>query len=322
MIRYGHHAAASRAVTPPDRPRDHARATRGETRGRSDDGYAAARRGGRRARCGFSCRSWSIAQAVPAATSSVAAPRCGRPGRGRVRRAWLGRAVGGRSCRAWSGLRAVCDMARGSNPVRRLDGGRAAAAAASSAGRMPGAGGGGRRRRRAAEREVGDGREALPRRSRSASSRWAMRSAEGSAAVLGVDAPAVDAAAAGPHEQRAGLADEPDAERAALEHEAGARVQVARLVADEVAEQAERGALRPAVRARPAAQDVRAALGVQLGDHPRVREQRRTRPAPPAARAHSSTPRRRQERDVCATVVSVHSRPRRSRRRASTRGRQ
>ena len=49
-------------------------------------------------------------------------------------------------------------------------------------------------------------------------------------------------------EQRARLPDEPDAERAALQHEAGPRVQLARLVADEVAEQPERGALgaRPA----------------------------------------------------------------------------
>ena len=51
--------------------------------------------------------------------------------------------------------------------------------------------------------------------------------------VVHVHAPAVHAAAA--HEQRAGLPHDPDAERAALEHEAGAGVQLARLVADQVA---------------------------------------------------------------------------------------
>ena len=124
-----------------------------------------------------------------------------------------------------------------------------------------------------------------------------MRSAEGSVRSSDVHAPAVDAAAAGPHEHGAGLADQPDAERAALEHEAGARVQVARLVADEVAEQAERRALRPAVRARPrGAARSRRAWRTARGSPTRARAGR-TRPARPAARAHSSTPDAASERD-------------------------
>ena len=67
-----------------------------------------------------------------------------------------------------------------------------------------------------------------------------MRSADGSVGSSDAHAPAVHAPAAGPDEQRARLADDPDAERAALEHEPGARVQLARVVADEVAEQPER----------------------------------------------------------------------------------
>ena len=55
------------------------------------------------------------------------------------------------------------------------------------------------------------------------------------------------------HEQRARLADDPDAERAALDHEPGAGVQLARVVADEVAEQPERRRARRAAARRAAA---------------------------------------------------------------------
>ena len=75
-----------------------------------------------------------------------------------------------------------------------------------------------------------------------------MRSLGRQTGVRRSHAPAVHAPPA--HEQRAGLPHEPDAERAALEHEPRARVQLARVVADEVAEQAERGRLR---RRRPRA---------------------------------------------------------------------
>ena len=82
--------------------------------------------------------------------------------------------------------------------------------------------------------------------SRSASSRCAVRSADGNSPV-DLHAPAVDAPAAGPRQQRAGLRQEPDAEPAALEREPGARVQRARLAA-----RADRRAARapPAPRAR------------------------------------------------------------------------
>ena len=78
-----------------------------------------------------------------------------------------------------------------------------------------------------------------------------MRSEDGSVGVRHPHAPAVHAPPA--DEQRARLPHEPDAERAALHHQARARVQLARLVADQVAEQAERGRLRGlAQRARAA----------------------------------------------------------------------
>ena len=67
-----------------------------------------------------------------------------------------------------------------------------------------------------------------------------MRSPLGRLGVIDPHAVAVHAPAAGAHEQRAGRPDEPDAEAPALEHEAGRGVQLARLVPDQVAEQADR----------------------------------------------------------------------------------
>ena len=95
---------------------------------------------------------------------------------------------------------------------------------------------------RAGERLVGDGGEALlvgAQREQQVADAVGARQVR----VVDADAEAVDGACAA-DEQRARLADEPRPEPAGLEHEAGARVQVARVVVDEVAEQAERGALR------------------------------------------------------------------------------
>ena len=160
-------------------------------------------------------------------------------------------------------------MFTGSNyPRGRV--GRDARRAASSAGRT---GLGSRRRtRQRAPAKAWLATVAKPASSaRSASSRCAIRSLDGSAGVGGSHAPAVHAAPA--HEQRAGLPHEPDAERAALEHEPGAGVQLPRFVADEVAEQPERRRLRRLPRPRARLDDLRAPVRVELGDRPRVDQQ-------------------------------------------------
>jgi len=88
-----------------------------------------------------------------------------------------------------------------------------------------------------------------------------------------LDAVAVHPAAARPDEHRARLRDQPDAELAALEHEACASVQRTSIVADQVAEQTERNALGiTLLDGRSRADDVRAAGHVELGNDPRVRE--------------------------------------------------
>ena len=71
-----------------------------------------------------------------------------------------------------------------------------------------------------------------------------MRSADGQRRARAPARTSRTRAARRAHEHRARLADEPDAERAALEHEPGPRVQLARVVADEVAEQPERASAR------------------------------------------------------------------------------
>ena len=145
--------------------------------------------------------------------------------------------------------------------------------------------------------------------SRSASSRWAMRSAEAGRASAR-DAPAVHAPPAGRDQQRAGLAHQPDAERAALQHQAGPRVQLARLVADEVAEQPERAALgaRRAARLRP--HHVGAALRrTARGSPTRAPSARR----PTGARSGSSATRTRRggdERDAVRDRAHRPARPR------------
>ena len=90
-------------------------------------------------------------------------------------------------------------------------------------------------------------------------------------------APADDAAAAG-HQQRAGLPDQPDAEPAALEHEAGAGVQRAGVVADEVAEQPERRPLGRVVAPPARRDDLRAPARVERRDRPRLHEHEQPRP--------------------------------------------
>ena len=145
--------------------------------------------------------------------------------------------------------------------------------------------------RRAAEGQVGDGREARPRRcaARAAGGRCgrptaACRSSTRTHQQCTRRPPGrTSTAPASPTTQT------PSAPRSSTSPVAG--VQLARLVADEVAEQAERRALRPVAAPRAAAQHVRAALGVQLRDHPRVREQDEHRPAPTAARARAARPR-------------------------------
>ena len=117
---------------------------------------------------------------------------------------------------------------------------RAASSAAGRAAHAP---------RGAAEREVGHGGEArlvLAQREQEVGGAVGRRQL-----AVHLHAPAVGPAPAGPDQQRARLSHQPDAEGAALEHEPGAGVQLARLVADEVAEQAERGrapARRPSAR--------------------------------------------------------------------------
>ena len=148
--------------------------------------------------------------------------------------------------------------------------------AASSAGRISL-----RMRRRSRQRAPANDRLATVAKPcsslRSASSRCAMRSPDGSSparrvAGVDLDAVAVDAPAAAGQQHRAGLADDPGAEPARLEHEPGAGVQLARLVADEVAEQADGALLGSVGLARPRAQDVGPALRVELGDDPGVRQ--------------------------------------------------
>ncbi len=108
--------------------------------------------------------------------------------------------------------------------------------------------------------------------SRSASSRWAVRSADGSSRVR----PARTSSRPGGRPGRTSSApasptsQTPSAPRSG--REPGARVQRARVVAEQVAEQAERRPLGRVAGARPRADDVRAAVRVQRRDPPRVHD--------------------------------------------------
>ena len=103
-----------------------------------------------------------------------------------------------------------------------------------------------------------------------------MRSPLGSVGVVDAHAAAVaPRRPPRPHEQRAGLAHEPHAERPRSSTSPVRACSVARLVADQVAEQADRARLGLGRRAAAlGAHDVGAALGVELGDDPGVREAR------------------------------------------------
>ena len=134
---------------------------------------------------------------------------------------------------------------------------------------------------------------------RRASSRWAIRSDGGSSRSTVPHAEAVHPAATGRHEQRAALAEQPDAQLAVLERKPGLALELALLVAEQVAEQAlchrlsrEDRACR-LVRAWPLRPDhARASERVQLRDDPGVRQRgqrdrggQRLEPDHPHARA-------------------------------------
>ena len=140
--------------------------------------------------------------------------------------------------------------------------------------------------RRAAERQVGDRREAgLVLAQGEQEMGGAVR---GRQVAVDLHAPAVDPPPAGAHEQRARLPDEPDAERAALQREPRAGVQLARVVAEQVAEQAERRALRRR-RRRAAAGARRSRRGSRTAPgSPRRARSRSPRPGTTAARARAS----------------------------------
>ena len=144
--------------------------------------------------------------------------------------------------------------------------------------------------RRAAEREVGHGGEALLV---GAQREQQVRDAVGRTAAPGSGTCTHQQNTRRPpgaHEHRARLADEPDAERAALRHQPGPRVQLARVVADEVAEQAERHPLGRvlALRLRPHARWRRAARRAP-GSPTRARAAR-SRPGTTAAPARTAGP--------------------------------
>jgi len=94
-------------------------------------------------------------------------------------------------------------------------------------------------------------------------------------ALGGPHAEAVNPVSTVRHQDRAGLAEEPDPELPALHRQAGLALEVARVMTQEVAEESLRDRLSGLV-ARPARRPdrVRAAERVQFGDDPSVREAR------------------------------------------------
>ena len=118
---------------------------------------------------------------------------------------------------------------------------------------------------------------------------------------------------------------QPGPEPPALQDQPGPGVQLARVVADQVAEQPERRALgarrRGAPRGAWAARRSRPAGRRARGSPTRARRRRASRAAASGCRTTSSTPTARNG-TTWATVLSVHSAPRRRRRCASARGRQ
>ena len=110
---------------------------------------------------------------------------------------------------------------------------------------------------------------------RRASSRWAMRSADGRSGSVDADAPAVHPPPARAHEQRAGLADEPRC-RGARARARRPSARAGRAPRGRRGRRAGRARSRSARRRRAARgpHDVGAALGVERRDDPGVRERR------------------------------------------------
>ena len=241
--------------------------------------------------------------------------------RGRRRR-------GVRHARAWSLPTARASMARRSEivgdaalrpPVERR------VAASQRAGRI----GAAASRRRTRQRAPANARFATVAKpcssARSASSRWAMRSPAGSVGVVDAHAAAVHAPAAAAATSSAPASPTShDAERA----RARARGRCARAARARRGRRGRRAARAPRARpprgaARPRAHDVGAALGVELGDDPGVREAGERDGRAPAAGARSSSDAGGEERH---DVRDRRQRPQRARARrrrsSSTRGRQ
>ena len=179
--------------------------------------------------------------------------------------------------------------------------------------------------RRAAEGEVGHGGEALlvgAQREQQVGDAVARRQR----GVGHAHAPAVHAPAAAADEQRAGLARRarrPSRPRSSTSPVA--RVQLARVVADEVAEQPERRAprRRPARRVRRGRTTFAPRCGVELGDDPRVRDAASATGSASGWSATSATPAARNG-TTCARSSASTARPRarrRRRRRAGASGR-
>jgi hypothetical protein len=80
-------------------------------------------------------------------------------------------------------------------------------------------------------------------------------------------------APAGGDQHRAGLADQPRAQPPPFQHQPGAAAQLAGIVSEQVAEQADRDVFLARARGRPGADHVCSSRRVELWDHPRVREQ-------------------------------------------------
>ena len=213
-------------------------------------------------------------------------------------------------------------MARWPNVHRVQLSTRSSRAAASSAGRI--AAGAAAARASARPRTRGWRPSRSPARPRAAPAAGARCDRRRQRRLGHAHAPAVHAPPA--HEQRARLPHEPHAERAALHHEPRARVQLARVVADEVAEQAERGRLAAAPARAPRLDHLRAAVGVQLRDRPRVREQDHAddRPSPgPAGRSMPAVRDHRRDLDDASSPSTprAYSRSRAGVHRAAASGR-
>jgi len=145
--------------------------------------------------------------------------------------------------------------------------------------------------------------------------------ARGQLGVGHAHAVAVHQAPARSYEQRPGLAHQPDAELAALEHQTGGRVALPRPMSDQVAQQSQRRPLGALARPPARTHDVGPAARIELGDDPCVGEgaqrDRRDSGCRVTSTAATST-----KGTTWASVVSVHSRSALRNAEGSTRGRQ